>query len=231
MSCCPSIWWCTPDGPVEVTPDGDGLYTRPEGASGHPFKSLEDALDVCQYPVLETCTECRFTYREVVTLSLENATGLIANGEYPFYMGIENYNECTLYGYIAIPTGDCCPSMYVDASVVDGGCSAPSEGVVGGGETVSIQLVKLSYASSGGGVFDTYSLSHTACNLTPPRSVKWVSAPSGYTINPTGYMSKDVPYECGTADFTYTTRRLLGRIQLYKGSSTILGEADVYLQS
>ena len=50
MSCCPSIWWCTPTGPVEVEPDGDDVYTRPDDATGHPFKSLADALEVCPPP-------------------------------------------------------------------------------------------------------------------------------------------------------------------------------------
>lgn len=61
MACCPSIWWCTASGPEEVSPDGDGLYTRPADAVGHPFKSLEDAAAACPVPdvaLLAACGDC-----------------------------------------------------------------------------------------------------------------------------------------------------------------------------
>jgi len=51
MACCPSIWWCTADGPEEVVPDSGGVYTRPSGAIGHPFRSLSDAFDTCPPPL------------------------------------------------------------------------------------------------------------------------------------------------------------------------------------
>ncbi len=81
MSCCPSIWWCTPDGPEEVTPDGDGVYTRPAGATGHPFKSLADALAVCSgVPWLAVCSEgaSPLTVAQVVYATLTDKTGDLA---------------------------------------------------------------------------------------------------------------------------------------------------------
>lgn len=79
MACCPSIWWCTPTGPVEVTPDGDGVYTRPAGATGHPFRSLAEALEVCPYaplpPVSLTCSPDELTVPGSVDLTLTDLTG------------------------------------------------------------------------------------------------------------------------------------------------------------
>ncbi len=75
MSCCPSIWWCTPDGPVEVTPDGSGVYTRPAGATGHPYKSLADAMAGCPEPLLYPCNGADIPTDSVVYITLADLTG------------------------------------------------------------------------------------------------------------------------------------------------------------
>lgn len=84
MSCCPSIWWCTPSGPVEVAPDGSGLYARPEGATGHPFKSESDASEGCPLPpqLLNMCCGTEYPggmpFRTGAVISLVNRTGVYA---------------------------------------------------------------------------------------------------------------------------------------------------------
>ncbi len=84
MSCCPSIWWCTPDGPEEVSPDGDGVYTRPAAASGHPFKSEAEAYEACPLPpqLLDMCCGTEYPdgmpVRTGVVISLVNRTGVYA---------------------------------------------------------------------------------------------------------------------------------------------------------
>lgn len=81
MACCPSIWWCTPSGPVEVTADGDGVYTRPAGATGHPFKSLADASAVCPgVPWQAVCTEgaSPLTVAQLVFVTFTDKTGDLA---------------------------------------------------------------------------------------------------------------------------------------------------------
>lgn len=59
MACCPSIWWCSPSGPVEVAAAANGSYARPPGATGHPFRSYDEALVVCptapSVPILTAC--------------------------------------------------------------------------------------------------------------------------------------------------------------------------------
>ncbi len=48
MACCGSLWYCTADGPVEVTPDGSGVYTPPTGWDGsEPHLTEAAALLAC----------------------------------------------------------------------------------------------------------------------------------------------------------------------------------------
>ena len=79
MACGPSIWWCPPDGPEEVTPDRDGVYTRPSDATGHPFKSLAEAMAVCPPPPVSlgcpSACESGQTIPYVFDLSFTDKTG------------------------------------------------------------------------------------------------------------------------------------------------------------
>lgn len=47
MSCCPSIWYCTPDGPEEVLADGSGIYTPPADWTGGPWLTEAEATAYC----------------------------------------------------------------------------------------------------------------------------------------------------------------------------------------
>jgi len=48
VACCPSLWYCTEDGPVEVSPDVDGIYTPPVGWDGTPpYLTEAEALAAC----------------------------------------------------------------------------------------------------------------------------------------------------------------------------------------
>lgn len=66
MACCPSVWWCTPEGPVEVEFDENGEAYRPEGATGEPFATRDAAVaecpDVPDNPPVAIVTACNNTW-------------------------------------------------------------------------------------------------------------------------------------------------------------------------
>jgi hypothetical protein len=74
MSCCPTTYWCTADGPVGVEADEDGVYTPPDGATTGPYANLEDAGDAC--PLVVTCGSCAqpFTIPYPLVISFLNQT-------------------------------------------------------------------------------------------------------------------------------------------------------------
>lgn len=77
-SCCP-LWYCTPDGPVEVTADENGKYTPPEDWDGSPPHLTEaEAEEACPTPPLElSCANCEepYTVPPDVVMSFANTTG------------------------------------------------------------------------------------------------------------------------------------------------------------
>lgn len=77
-SCCP-LWYCTPDGPVEVSADADGVYTPPEGWDGtEPHLSEAAALEACPLPpVPVTCPEpfSDALFPGLVYVTVANPTG------------------------------------------------------------------------------------------------------------------------------------------------------------
>lgn len=206
MSCCPPIVWCTPTGPVEVTPDGDGVYTRPAGATGHPFRSQAEAAAECPF----RCEgDCSLTFSPV-TISLEAATGELFNATGVLNLGIANQDLCVVGGWVDIPvaTSRCTP--YSQTFIRFEYMAAPS----------LYEILQVFNARDCGGSL----------------RVIWLSVESGYTLAsiPSGplmphRMTKNTPTPCGSS--LPGARRKLGRIALQNGSgSTTYGEADVYMQ-
>lgn len=81
MSCCPNIWYCTPAGPVAVSPDGAGLYTPPAGWTGGPFADYDDAVasaDGCGCapdPLVTTCGGFAVSFPTLVFVTIADLTG------------------------------------------------------------------------------------------------------------------------------------------------------------
>ncbi len=75
MSCCPGIWYCTPDGLVDVYPDEDGVYTPPSGFTGGPFASADDATGDCECLVTATCHGEEYTVPTQAVGTLADCTG------------------------------------------------------------------------------------------------------------------------------------------------------------
>lgn len=86
MSCCPTTYWCTPDGPVGVEADAGGVFTPPAGATGGPFPTLEEAQEGC--PATLSCgsqPDIRVPFRVRATFTGVSGTGCTFQPSAPAY--------------------------------------------------------------------------------------------------------------------------------------------------
>lgn len=97
MACCPSIWYCTADGLVEVAPDEDGEYTPPDGwTGGGPYPSPEYAVGDCGCDETMTCGGFTYTFPSAVVITLTNTTGCATDQSVPNYYEAENEEYCSV---------------------------------------------------------------------------------------------------------------------------------------
>lgn len=116
--CCGTTYWCVDGVPVGVEADGLGVYYPPEGATGDPYPTFEDALEFGCPPqdVLMECGGYTYIYPGNVMLSLVNATGVLQNGSrwaeflYPIYSPISDQEKACSH-YFNTTTGN---ALYCD---------------------------------------------------------------------------------------------------------------------
>lgn len=78
MSCCPTTYWCVNGSPVGVEADELGVFTPPEGATGEPYATYEEAFAVCNGAEQVSCDngcEEPFTVSIPLQLIVVNQTG------------------------------------------------------------------------------------------------------------------------------------------------------------
>lgn len=83
MACC--MWWCTPDGPVQVTANPEGDLVPPANAVSGPYRTGGEAAAGCEVLVSVQCNQCPplgdpfcttpWTLAGAYTLSFVNKTG------------------------------------------------------------------------------------------------------------------------------------------------------------
>ena len=220
MSCCPMSYWCTASGPqpgVEST-DGETVYP-PEGATAGPYATEEKALLACRGERVTHCAEsCPYTVPRFVTLSLENSTGEMIDGQ------------------VVLPISPYDPELIINPCVVAG--MSPgflTEHVFAlTGYTVRVFVYLSITPGIAGGLREYWSIWASNQDIHD-HHVQWVDIPAGYEpwgVGPWEWSMNHVlstpEWECGT-DF-YTERKYLGRIQLTNHAESIVyGEADLYV--
>lgn len=100
MACCASLWYCTPDGPVEVTPDVDGVYTPPaewDGSEPHLTEAAAEAA--CPTPTLPPVdTACCDGVQQTLYLTLSaGGTVTFTYDGSRYWTGSQSLAGCDVY--------------------------------------------------------------------------------------------------------------------------------------
>jgi hypothetical protein len=214
--CCPTTYWCTPEGLVGVDPDADGYYTPPDGATGGPYATSLEGLYACRSAEVGCREDCPFTYQSPLIVTLENPTGDL----------IEALDTVILYGGEEPPPLD-------EQCTFGGGTGTLATAYIHplGFPPFSYNpgLVLSVWISFGGGIFERWTVSAQNQGLYD-YTTKWISHGPGYGAYSDATAAADPNRECGF--HFYEGKTLIGRIQLLKffAPYTVYGEADVYVE-